>query len=109
MLELMELARTDFRTSRQADEINSRFQNLLGLPHRYGPARLGIGLSLSIEEPPEFSDELAEDMGKPIKGENLFGTGVDLSTWITLMVQRSGLRNPAKRDLQTTVAAHWHR
>jgi hypothetical protein len=108
--DLMELARTDFRTSRQADEINSRFQSLLGSPHRYGPARLAIGISLSDPIAAALPDNAADDLGKPIKGEQLFGTAADLATWTALLVERSAFTaEVTKRDFQNAVAAHWHR
>jgi Cdc6-like AAA superfamily ATPase len=109
-LDLMELARTDFRTTRQADELNSRFQKLLGSPHRYGPARLALGISLSDPSPLAPLDANADDVGKPIKGEQLFGTAADLATWIALLVERSAFTGDVvKRDFQAAVAAHWHR
>ena len=108
-LSLAELARTDFRTSKSADDVNSRFQTLLGLPHRYGPARLAIGRSLAVPQDPDPSPLDDEDFGKAIKGENLFGTGPDLSAWVSLVVERSHRPDLTKKDFQTLVAAHWHR
>ncbi|MGK9231956.1 DndE family protein [Inquilinus limosus] len=108
-LSLAELARTDFRTSKSADDINSRFQTLLGLPHRYGPARLAIGRSLAVPTDPDPSPLDDEDFGKAIKGENLFGAGADLHTWVSLVVERSRRSELSKKDFQTLVAAHWHR
>ena len=107
---LLELARTDFRTSRTADDINTRFQTLLGLRRRYEPARLAIGRSLALNDEPDISPVMEEDYGKPIKGENLFGTGGDLATWVALVVehaQRNG--EITKKDVQSLVSAHWHR
>lgn len=108
-LSLTDLVRTDFRTSKWADDINSRFQKLLGLSHRYGPARLAIGRSLAVPTEPESDPVDEDDLGKAIKGENLFGTGADLATWISLIVERSGQSDLSRKDLQTLVAAHWHR
>jgi len=107
-LSLLDLIRAEFRTTHAADELNSRFQSLLGLPHRYGPARLAIGRSLGIPTEPIL--ELNQlGFGKPIKGEHLFGQGVELATWITLIVEHSRTLELARRDLQSIVAAHWHR
>lgn len=105
---LIELVRTDFRTAKPADELNSRFQRLLGLPHRYGPARLAIGRSLGIPNPPKFEMSFT-GFGKPIKGENLFGTGADLACWITLIVEHAAGGDLDRQQLQQLVAAHWHR
>ena len=56
---LFDLSRGDFRTSKAADELTGRFQTLLGLPHRYGPARLALGRSLSVAGQPEL-DAMAQ-------------------------------------------------
>src|SRR5688500_12944833 len=102
-VDMMELLRTDFRTSKQADEINTRFQNLLGLHYRYGPARLAIGLSLSFDDLPALDPGLLEDTGKPIKGEYLFGTGTDLATWLALIIERHAPSALGKKELQMAI------
>lgn len=107
-LSLIELIRTDFRTTKPADELNSRFQRLLGLPHRYGPARLAIGRSLGVAHMPKLETSFT-GYGKPIKGENLFGTGTDLACWITLIVQHAVPEVMDRSRLQHAVAAHWSR
>lgn len=107
-LSLVDLVRTEFRTSRAADEMNSRLQGLLGLPHRYGPARLALGRSLGQPTRPTLELNTL-GLGKPIKGEHLFGQGGELSTWITLIVEHSGSEALSRRDLQVEVASHWHR
>jgi DNA sulfur modification protein DndE len=107
---MAEYTRGYFRTSRYADELNGRFQAFLGLPHRYGPARLALGRSLRIPEIPML--ELGSmGFGKPIKGEQLFGQGIELATWITLLSEhdtRSGVEMTPKR-MQSLVASHWQR
>lgn len=105
---LIDMIRTDFRTVRPADELNSRFQRLLGLPHRYGPARLAIGRSLGMSGTPKFETSFT-GMGKPIKGENLFGSGTDLATWISLVVEHCGEYDLDRQRIQFLVAAHWNR
>jgi hypothetical protein len=107
-ISLIDLIRTDFRTVKPADELNSRFQRLLGLPHRYGPARLAIGRSLGVATVPKFEASFT-GMGKPIKGENLFGTGADLATWIALIVEHCGDEQLDRQRIQFLVAAHWNR
>jgi DNA sulfur modification protein DndE len=105
---LLDLSRGDFRTTRAADELNARFQVLLGLPHRYGPARLALGRSLGLLSQPTM--ELNSlGFGRPIKGEQLFGQGVELSSWLTLIVEHVEGAELPRRDFQALVAAHWHR
>ena len=105
---ILELTRGDFRTSRAADELNGRFQVLLGLPHRYGPARLALGRSLGLTSKPTVEMNTLGP-GRPIKGEQLFGQGVELATWVTLLLEHSAPTEVGKRELQGSVAAHWHR
>ena len=105
---IVDLTRGDFRTSRAADELNGRFQSLLGLPHRYGPARLALGRSLALASQPTLQLNTLGS-GRPIKGEQLFGQGGELATWITLFLEHSAPRLVDKRELQALVAAHWHR
>lgn len=107
-LSLLELARTDYRTSRAADDTNSRFQTLLGLPHRYGPARLALGRSLGVASMPQL-DLTIYGHGKPIKGENLFGHGIELAAWVSLIVEHAGQDDLDRREFQQLVGAHWQR
>jgi DNA sulfur modification protein DndE len=105
---LLDLVRTDFRTARPADELNSRFQKLLGLPHRYGPARLAIGRSLGMANVPKLETSFT-GLGKAIKGENLFGSAADLATWTTLIIEHCGEQEVDRQRLQYLVGAHWNR
>lgn len=105
---IMDMIRGDFRTSRAADELNARFQTLLGLPHRYGPARLALGRSLGLATGPDLQLN-SLGLGRPIKGEQLFGQGVELSCWLTLLTEHVGRGPLSRRDFQSLVAAHWHR
>lgn len=105
---LLDLSRGDFKTTRAADELNTRFQSLLGLPHRYGPARLALGRSLGLASFPEL--ELNNlGFGRAIRGEQLFGQGVELSSWLTLLIEHDDSAELSRRDFQALVAAHWHR
>jgi hypothetical protein len=106
----MDLVDADYKTTREADEINTKLMSKLGLKTRYEPARLAIARSLSIaDDPPE--PQLGEDDedGRVIKGRNLFGTGEDLNTWVALIVERSGRDDITRRDIQDLVRRHWHR
>lgn len=105
---IIELTRGDFRTSRAAEELNARFQSLLGLPHRYGPARIALGRSLGVTSQPTLELNTL-GLGRPIKGEQLFGQGTELATWVTLLLEHGAPSPVGRRELQTLVAAHWHR
>lgn len=105
---ILDLSRGDFRTSRAADELSARFQSLLGLPHRYGPARLALGRSLSLPSQPTLALNTL-GLGRPIKGEQLFGQGVELASWLTLLLEHSDSGDLDRKDFQSMVAAHWHR
>lgn len=107
-LSLLDIARTDYRTSRAADETNARFQTLLGLPHRYGPARLALGRSLGISSTPQL-DLTVYGHGKAIKGEILFGHGTELAIWVSLILEHAGAEDLDRREFQTLVGAHWQR
>jgi hypothetical protein len=107
-LSLLDLIRSDFRTAKPADELNSRIQRLLGLPHRYGPARLAIGRSLGMANVPKFETSFT-GLGKAIKGENLFGSAADLATWTTLIIEHSQEDSVDRQRLQYLVGAHWNR
>lgn len=106
-VQLLDLLRSDFRTTEAADTLNSRLQNALGFAFRYQPARLAISKSLSNPEAPELEAELH---GKPIKGETLFGQEeTDLALWLGLIVEHAEKTQASRRDIQDLVAAHWRR
>lgn len=107
-LSLVELVRAEFRTGKAADDMNSRFQALLGLPHRYGPARLALGRSLGLPTQPSL-DLNNIGYGKPIRGEHLLGQGTEMAVWVTLIVEHAGTAGLDRRAFQDLVAAHWQR
>lgn len=107
-LTLLDISAARFRTSQAADDANSEFRKRLGLRERYAPARLAIARSLSVAAPPEPVPE-GEDFGKEIRGEQLFGSGPDLTAWIALIVERAGREGLTRKDIQSLVAAHWRR
>ena len=107
---LAELQSTNFKTTRHADERNNALREKLGLRTRYEPARLAIARSLSLQEPPlAAGTEDDDESGKVIKGENLFGTGGELATWVSLIVEHGQLVDATKKDIQEAVRRHWHR
>ena len=102
-----DFARADFRTSAEADAANGRLQKDLGLSFRYQPARLAVGRSLALAEPPATP---ADMLGKPIRGDTLFGQDeADLATWAGLLVERHRLVSATRKELQDLVAGHWAR
>jgi len=104
---LNDLSRMDFRTSATADQKNSELQQSLHLDYRYQPARIAIGLSLSNPQPPRVP---ADVLGKPIRGETLFGQeDVDLALWLTLLSQHAGVVSPSRKQVADLVAGHWAR
>jgi DNA sulfur modification protein DndE len=107
-LTLTDVLQASFRTSRQADSINEELRTVLGLPHRYGPARLAIARSLSLAEQPSLDPVVGDEPGRVIKGDQLFGTDADLGTWTALLVESAG-RPLSKKELQDLAGAHWHR
>ncbi len=107
-LSLVEVAGANFRTDDASDALNTEFMKRLGMRKRYLPARLAIARSLAIQGPPP-SLEPDVDYGKVIKGDTLFGTGTDLSVWVSLIVQRNENAELNVRDLISLVGAHWRR
>ena len=106
-VQLLDLLRSDFRTTEAADTLNSRLQKALGFAFRYQSARLALATSLSNPEVPEPAAELR---GKPIKGETLFGQEeIDLALWVSLIVEHAERTHATRRDIQDLVAAHWRR
>jgi DNA sulfur modification protein DndE len=107
---LMDLVDADYRTTHEADDINTKMMTKLGVKTRYEPARLAIARSLCIEEqPPELPRGEDDEDGKAIKGRNLFGTGEDLNTWIALIVEHAKRDDITRKDIQDLVRRHWHR
>lgn len=102
-----ELAQAGFTTSSEADEITTAFAgDRLSLRGRNFAARLAIGRSLSVREiPPPVSDS----GGKVIRGQNLFGGGTDLRTWVSLIIEQAELEDSTVERIQDLVRRHWAR
>lgn len=106
---LRSLVKVNFRTSKRADEVNDLMQAKLGLRFKYEPARLAIAHSLGLPDPaPPLRDADADEYGKVIHGDNLFGDD-DLPMWVAMIVEKGDLRNPSVEDVQEQVRRHWHR
>jgi len=109
-VEIAELSRTTFRTTRDADQICERLTAKLGWRHRYVAARLAIARSLSLpSSPPLLTDEEGDDMATALRGMQLFGEGNAQSAWLALITQRAGEAEMSKRAFQALVTAHWKR
>lgn len=107
-LSLVEVAGANFRTDEESDKLNTVFMGRLGMRKRYLPARLAIARSLAMAAPPKpVGDD--QEPGKVIKGDTLFGTGITLSVWIALIVQRAATPDLDIRNLVPLVGAHWRR
>lgn len=104
-ISMMKLHTTGFPPDKETDALNDEFMKRLGMPYRYQPARLAIARSLANSKPPPDSGEKTT---KSIKGDTLFGTGENLSTWVALIVEHA---DNAKIDKPITelVSAHWKR
>ena len=105
---LVDVARANFRTDKISDELNSKFMDRLGMRQRYQPARLAIACSLSDSKKPN-TNHLDSESGMVIKGDTLFGTGTELSIWLSMIVQHDGRSDMDTRRLISLVGGHWKR
>ena len=109
-IEVADLSKTTFRTTRVADDICSDLTGKLYWRHRYVAARLAIARSLSLPTPPPpLTVVETEDMATALRGMQLFGEGIDSAAWLSLIFQRCGDRALSKRAFQALVSAHWKR
>ena len=107
-IDLTDVAGANFRTDKESDALNKVFMEHIGTSKRFLPAKLAISSSLAVTTPPELLEDNL-DLGKPIKGDTLFGTGKELSTWVALISQSAGDPNLDIHKLIALVAAHWRR
>ncbi len=104
---LVDLFRTDFRTTSAADALNQRLLTELKFDFRYQPARLAMALSLAVPAAPSPASDL---VGKPIRGETLFGQEeAEVALWVGLFIEHADDPTLTRRELQDAVAAHWAR
>lgn len=104
---LDEIVTGQFRATADADMLAQTVKDRLGFGAYYTPARLAIARSLAIASRPPSVPR--GDMGRVIKGEALFGTGVDLATWTSLIIEHAGAAPEDMKAFQALVAAHWTR
>lgn len=107
-ISLVEVAGANFRTDHDSDKLNDEFMIRLGMRKRYLPARLAIARSLSMRDPLAISKESPE-AGRIIKGDTLFGTGTELTVWLSLIVESAGKQDIDAKGLVALVSAHWGR
>jgi DNA sulfur modification protein DndE len=103
---LVEIATAGFRATTETDDAARRIKDAIGAGANYVPARLAIGRSLALPDRPAPAEG---EPGRTIKGENLFGTGADLATWVSLIIEYAGEAPPDLRAFQALVSAHWAR
>jgi hypothetical protein len=107
MVTLGDLFRADVRTSKEADEVNTKLQVGLGFDFRYQSARIALGLSLGDKTLPDPCPDL---LGKPIRGETLFGLDeADLALWAALLIEHDPEAGASRRAFVERAGAHWHR
>lgn len=95
-----------FRGSAEADAIGDRLREALGFEHYYIPARLALARSLSVGAPPPAA---SGEAGRPINGEQLFGSGADLAAWVSLIIEHAGRAPADLAEFRAWVRAHWVR
>lgn len=105
-VELAAIATAAFRGSREADEIGEKLMLLLGLHAHYLPARLALALSLRNPATPERYEG---EVGRAIRGQNLFGEEAAIAAWVSLIVEHEGRRLENLQDLHRRVRDHWAR
>jgi hypothetical protein len=105
-LQLDQIASTSFRATDDADARLRRLKDILGFGNHNIPVRLAIARSLSVVEPPAAP---SGEAGMTIRGQNLFGTGTDAATWVSLIVEHAGRAPNDLAEFQAWVRAHWVR
>ncbi len=103
---LDEIATAGFRATASAHSAAKELKDALGFGAFNVPARLAIARSLAIPEPPKMPDG---EPGMTIKGETLFGSNVELATWVSLFIEYYGKTPESLAEFQTWVRAHWTR
>ncbi len=105
-LQLDQIASTSFRATEDTDGRLRRLKDTLGFANHNIPARLAIARSLSVPEAPAAP---SGDAGMIIRGQNLFGTGTDAATWVSLIIEHAGRAPKDVAEFQAWVRAHWAR
>lgn len=105
LLTLELVSGTAFRSTSDTDELSQRVKDRLGFGSFNIPARLAIARSLAIPSAPARAEG---EVGRTIRGDVLFGSGADLASWVSLLVEHAG-DSVTIKDLQGLVQRHWAR
>ena len=103
---LLDASRLSFAPSQEADAACERLRSTLGFSQRYPTARLAIARSLVLKD---MSTEATDTSARAIRAQQLFGSGVDLATWVALIGQSRGIAGMTSDEFRRTVAGHWER
>ena len=110
MINISDIVTASYRTSKEADIISKELKKYFGSEANYEVARLAIGRSLSISEPPPPSPD---GNGMSLKGMQLFGGEEEGNyLWISLLGEQLRLLGREMfsiDDIQKLVRDHWHR
>ena len=95
-----------FKPTLEAEQFEDKLRAKLGLANKYESARLSIGRSLAMAGSPEPVRLPADERGKSIAGEYLFGEEIDL--WMSIIALDGQLGDGATvEDFRSLVEAHW--
>ena len=103
---LDDVSKAGFRSTADADAVSERLRQTLGFGYHNIPARLGIARSLSIPSPPPMA---TGEQGREMRGLQLFGSGADLATWVSLIIEHAGRAPTDLNEFRSWVRAHWVR
>lgn len=97
-----------FRPALESEAFEDRLRGKLGFTAKYESARLCLGRSLAEPTSPPPVRLPAEERGKAIAGEYLFGEEIDL--WLSVIALDGQFGSKATPDdFRTLVEAHWFR
>lgn len=95
-----------YQPTKAGEQFEELLRSKLGLAHKYESARLAIGRSLADPSTPAARD--SAPAGTALKGEQLFGTEIDL--WLSLLILDGEFSTTATvDDFRHHVEAHWAR
>ena len=97
-----------FRPTLESEAFEDRLRGRLGFTSKYESARLCIGRSLAEPSSPDPVRLTADERGKAIAGEYLFGEDIDLWLAVIAIDGQFGI-NATPDDFRTLVEAHWAR
>lgn len=96
----------NYRPTKSGEQFEELLRAKLGFTHKYDSARLAIGRSLS--EATALAPALESETGTAIKGEQLFGSDIDL--WLSvLLMDGEFAANATVDNFRAHAEAHWAR